>query len=100
VLLSRATDNLGVGIDGLLGLIDYSAYGSVWLEVTPGSDKPVFVGIARARDVDAYLSGTSRDVVADVDFSPFRVDYDREPGKGRPTTPASQLPWLTAVGWA
>ena len=92
-----ATQNLDVGIDGPLGLIDDSAYGSVRLEVTPGSDKPVFVGIARTRDVDAYLNGTSRDVVADVDFSPFRVDYDREPGKGRPATPASQRLWAASA---
>jgi len=92
-----ATDNLDVGLDAPLGLIDDSAYGSVRVKVTPGSDKPVFVGIARTRDVDAYLRATSRDVVTDLDFSPFRVDYDREPGKGRPARPASQHFWAASA---
>jgi hypothetical protein len=92
-----ATDNLDVGLDGPLGLIDHSAYGSVRLKVTPGSDKPVFIGIARSRDVDAYLGRTSRDVVADLDFSPFRVDYDRAPGEARPSTPDSQHFWAASA---
>jgi hypothetical protein len=92
-----ATDNLDVGPDGPVGLIDHRAYGSLRLKVTPGADKPVFVGIARTRDVNAYLSSTSRDVVTDVDFSPFRVDYDRQAGKGRPAPPASQRIWAASA---
>jgi hypothetical protein len=92
-----ATDDLDAGLDGSLGLIDHDAYGSVRLRVTPGSEKPVFIGIARTRDVDAYLGGTSRDVVADLDFSPFRVDYDREPGTRRPARPAAQHFWTASA---
>ena len=92
-----ATENLDVGLDGPLDLIDRSAYGSVRLTVTPSSDKPVFIGIARSRDVDAYLARTSRDLVADLDLSPFRVEYDREPGNGRPVTPDPQHFWAASA---
>jgi hypothetical protein len=36
-------------------------------------------------------------VVADLDFSPFRVDYDRAPGKGHPAAPASQHFWAASA---
>ena len=35
--------------------------------------------------------------MTDVDFSPFRVDYDRERGKGRPAAPASQDFWAASA---
>ncbi len=47
--------------------------GDIRIVVQPGPDKPVFVGIARARDVSAHLSGTPHAAVGDVSQSPFHA---------------------------
>src|SRR5262245_43117908 len=60
---------------------------------------PVFVGIARRSDVQAYLAGVDRDEIENVDFFPFDVSYDRFPGRRVPAPPASQDFWV-ATGTA
>lgn len=91
-----ATENLDMDLDGPAGLLDEDAYGSLRIKVAPRSQQPVFVGIARTRDVDAYLRGTAHDLVRDVDFSPFRVDYDRRAGDRRPAAPATKAFWAAS----
>ncbi|CAA9545880.1 MAG: hypothetical protein AVDCRST_MAG79-2294, partial [uncultured Thermoleophilia bacterium] len=54
------------------------------------ADDDVFVGVARTPDVEAYLSGASYDTVREVDYEPFRVEYDRVDGTAAPTPPAAQ----------
>lgn len=57
-----------------------------------GSD--VFVGIARAADVDRYLAGAEIDRVTDVEVAPFELAKRRE-GRGAVTQgPASQDFWV------
>jgi hypothetical protein len=50
------------------------------------SERPVFVGIGPAADVDRYLDGVAHDVVTDFDLEP---DYSRQRG-GRPSSPPSE----------
>ena len=64
-----------------------------WLEdelgtvkVTAEGERPVFVGIGPAGEVEPYLDGVSQSLVDDVDFDPFRVDYVQEAG-GPPSAP-------------
>jgi hypothetical protein len=90
------TENLDMDLDGPAGLLDEDVYGSLRIQVAPRSEQPVFVGIARTRDVDAYLRGSAHDVIRDVDFSPFRVDYDRRAGKRRPEAPATKDFWAAS----
>jgi hypothetical protein len=88
-----ATDNLDLNLDGLGGVIDKDRYGTVRVQVDPRTDKPVFVGIAPTRDVDRYLRGTSHELVTDVSYSPFDVDYQAQPGTSLPLVPAAQHFW-------
>src|SRR3954453_14455376 len=74
------------------------------LEDLPGSaaslpirpEGPVFVGVAKRSDVQAYLAGVDRDEIEDVDFYPFKVSYDRFPGRRAPAAPAGRDIWVAS----
>jgi hypothetical protein len=71
--------------------------GKIRIEALPAGSAPIFVGIGHKDDVDAYLAGVGRDVVTDVDFDPFHVSYDRQPGARSPKPPASQTFWVASA---
>jgi hypothetical protein len=87
-----ATDDLDVDTDAPKWLED--DLGRIRLRAESHTGKPVFVGIARTRDVDAYLRGTAHATVTDVDYDPFRASYRTEPGAGRPAAPSSRRFWV------
>jgi hypothetical protein len=55
--------------------------------------KEVFVGLARASDVEAYLAVSEYDVLTQVSYWPFEVKYERHPGSVAPAPPSSQTFW-------
>ncbi|MEY2458613.1 MAG: hypothetical protein QOG30_443 [Acidimicrobiaceae bacterium] len=57
---------------------------------------PVFVGVARTSDVDAYLAGVAHDVVVDFDTDPFAVDYRSANGDRQPARPGTQTFWAAS----
>lgn len=74
---------------------------TVRLRVRRTDDAPVFVGIARADDVDRYLADVAHDRVDNLRTDPFRVDYTRLPGTREPaTTPARQAFWVARAAGA
>ena len=87
--------DLFIDTDGAGWFLDRNRYGEIRLEVSSG--KPVFVGIARSRDVAAYLRGTQHDLVRDVSYSPFDADYRRVAGDERPPRPAAQGFWAASA---
>jgi hypothetical protein len=90
-----ATDDLDVDSD-VPGLIDEgSALGHVRVKATSRDGKPIFVGIAPTKDVDAYLQGTGHATVTDVDYSPFRATYSTHGGEA-PAPPAAQRFWTAS----
>jgi hypothetical protein len=64
------------------------------LRVKATSDKPLFVGVAKQKDVDRYLAGVRHSTVEDVNFGPFEVDYSSQPGAKAPNRPGQQTFWL------
>ena len=82
-----ATDDLDV--DGVPG-----ALGKVRVNVNSANGKPVFAGIARTRDVDAYLLGTAHTTLTDVDVDPFEPSYRTRRLRARPRRPADQRFWV------
>ena len=64
------------------------------MNVKSANGKPVFAGIARTRDVDAYLLGSAHTTLTDVDVDPFEPKYERAPGTGTPARPADQRFWV------
>jgi hypothetical protein len=65
-----------------------------------GADRPVFVGIGPADDVESYLDGVSRSLVDDVDYHPFRADYDQEPGGAPAVAPGDNDFWVASSSGA
>ena len=92
-----STDNLDIDLDGADWILSRDRFGKVRLSVEPNSSKPVFVGIARTSDVSRYLSGTSHEMVDDVDFSPFSADYRRLEGEAKPDAPTNHRFWTASA---
>ena len=90
-----ATQNLDIDTDEAGWFLDRDRYGEIRLEIS--SREPVFVGIARSRDVAGYLRGTQHDLVSDVSYSPFDADYRRVAGDDRPQKPAGQDFWAASA---
>ena len=90
-----ATDDLD--IDGAGWLVDNDVLGKIRLRVDSNHDKPVFVGIARSKDVDAYLSGSAYAELTDVEYSPFEPSYRDHAGAQSPGAPAGQDIWAAST---
>jgi hypothetical protein len=86
-----ATDQVTIGAHAPKWLI-----GKARLEIG-SAGKPVFVGIARKRDVDAYLAGVSHTLATDLDPRPFHVTYVARPGTAAPGRPADQPFWAATT---
>jgi hypothetical protein len=63
--------------------------------------RPLFIGIARKRDVDRYLAGVAHSEVVDVDGGPFGTSYRpsyRARSGGKPATPPGRATfWVARV---
>jgi len=92
-----ATENLDVDLDGPEGLLDGGTLGKLRIEAASNGGKPVFVGIARTSEVEDYLRGSAHDIVTDVEFSPFHVDYSTQAGARTPAPPAQQGFWAAST---
>jgi hypothetical protein len=87
------TENLDLDLGGAEDVVGSSKYGKVRLHATSRAGKDVFVGIARTSDVSSYLRGTAHATVTDLDYDPFKADYDTTGGARRAEPPASQRIW-------
>jgi hypothetical protein len=94
-----ASESLDVDLDGAEWLMDREDFGDVRLEVAPGTDEPVFVGIAPTDQVSRYLSGAAHTSVSDADSWPFEVSYDERTvaGDRKPAPPGEQQIWAASA---
>jgi hypothetical protein len=93
------SDELDFGTDTPDWLFRKGRLGAVRVTATGTARKPIFVGVARTSQLDAYLRGVARDEIADFEVRPFSVNSTRRPGAATPATPTSQSFWAaTAVG--
>lgn len=72
--------------DGLLG--------SVRIRMTPDGERPLFVGIASAADVDRYLRGVRYAEVTEI--SDGHGSYVLMSGSGKPADPVRQEIWVAS----
>jgi hypothetical protein len=87
------TQNLEVGAGAPGVLLKADRYGTIRLETMAKGGKPLFIGVARTRDVDSYLNGSAHSVVSDIDYAPFRARYDQLEGARPPGPPGEQRIW-------
>src|SRR3954467_1980143 len=69
--------------------------GKVRLDVS--GDKPLFVGIAPKKTVDAYLARVQHTEATQLDLDPFKVTYVDHPGTVNPGRPAGEPFWAAKV---
>ena len=94
-----ATKNLDVAASGAGDVLETTGFATVRIRARSASGRPMFVGIARAADVDRYLSGVAHDEITEIDHDPFTVDYRRRDGQKRAHPPAEERFWVaTATG--
>jgi hypothetical protein len=74
-------------VDDLIGTV----------RITSDSERPVFVGIAPAREADAYLGDVRRAVVVDFNINP---DYSPRPGGAPSSPPVEQTFWVVSTSGA
>lgn len=86
--------DIGVDVSGPDEAYARDLLGTVRIRAT-GADpaRPLFVGIAPTRDVDAYLRGVGHNDVRDIDVDPVRVDYTEHAGGAPAAVPAEQTFW-------
>lgn len=86
-----STETLDVG--GMTGALE-DRLGRLRITATSTfAAKPVFIGIARAQDVDRYLARVEHDELRDVESDPFSIDY-RRLGAGAPQAlPTTRSIW-------
>jgi hypothetical protein len=104
---SYALSTESLNVRGITGALEA---GLLRLRIAATSNdarKPLFIGIARTKDVDRYLARVEHDELRDIRFDPFKIDY-RRLGTGAPTAlPSEQTLWQTSahgtgtqtIGW-
>ena len=87
--------NAVVSDEGDLGGTGFLPNGDPTLKVSvKDSDKPVFVGIGPAEDVDRYLAGAKVQTVSDFDLWPFQLDTSTKKGDRQPGSPSDETFWV------
>jgi hypothetical protein len=76
------------------GPVDLGDLATVRLRAEATDDGAVFVGIARQRDVDAYLAGVGHAEIDRIRLDPFAVQYRYQPGGPPPGPPQRQDIWV------
>jgi hypothetical protein len=95
-----ASDNLDVNLGAPGWVVNDDRFGRIRLQATSRTGHPIFVGVARTRDVSPYLAGTAYTSVRDVDFGPFQsfhVKYRDHGGTGQPAAPAQEGFWVASA---
>ena len=67
------------------------------ITATSSAGKSLFIGVARQRDIDAYLANVSRSQIRNLEYGPFAVDYTNRAGTAAPALPGSRSIWAAST---
>lgn len=59
--------------------------------------KQIFIGVAEASDLNAYLNDVKYDEITEFSIYPYRVSYLAHQGDSQPTAPTSETFWRASV---
>jgi len=104
---SYAVTHDGVDVHNLPEWADGGELARVRVAATSDTGRPLFVGIARERDVDAYLANVAHANLNDYGVAESKQEYDPVSGTATPLRPVSQDIWAasatgsgpTAITW-
>ena len=94
---AMTSESIDIDLNEADWLVDSGDFGKVRLDVSPQTGKPVFVGIAAAADVNAYLRHVAHTRVTDIDWPQFEATYSPQDGERRPAAPAGQDIWKASA---
>src|SRR3954470_15094686 len=81
-------------------VVSSDRYGTIRVSAASRAGKPVFVGVARTRDVDAYLRDVAHSELTDFEVDPFRATYAGHGGSRAPGAPGAQRIWAARADGA
>jgi hypothetical protein len=104
---SYAVTHDGVDVGNLPDWANDGKLARLRIAATSETGRPLFIGIAREHDADAYLANVSHANLHDFDVADSKQKYDPVSGTAAPLRPASQGIWAasatgsgsTAVKW-
>jgi hypothetical protein len=91
------SDTLDIGNDAPDWIFSKGRLGTVRVTATSSGSEPIFVGVARASQVDTYFQGVAHDEIKDFDLDPFSVTSTRHAGAAIPAAPAAQRIWTKSA---
>jgi hypothetical protein len=94
---SYAVTQDGVNIDHLPGWANNGKLARLRIAATSDTGRPIFIGIARERDADAYLANVAHANLDDFEESDSTQTYDVVGGTAKPKRPASQSIWVASA---
>jgi hypothetical protein len=94
---SYAVTHDGVKVDNLPGWADDGNLAKIRIAAASDTGRPLFVGIARERDADAYLANVAHANLDDYGVAESKQEYDLVGGTAMPLRPASQDIWVASA---
>jgi hypothetical protein len=94
---SYAVTHDGVKVHHLPEWADGGDLAKIRVAATSDTGRPLFVGIARERDADAYLANVSHANLDDYGVADSKQEYDLVRGTATPLRPASQNIWVASA---
>jgi hypothetical protein len=94
---SYAVTQDGVSVHHLPGFADNGKLLRVRIDVRSETGRPLFVGVARDRDVAAYLANVSHSKLRDYTVATSDQEYDSFAGAKRPIPPVTARIWSVST---
>jgi hypothetical protein len=94
---SYAVTHDGATVKNLPGWADDGNLAKIRIAAASDTGRPVFVGIARERDADAYLANVAHANLDDYGAAESKQEYDLVSGAAVPLRPASQDIWVASA---
>jgi hypothetical protein len=94
---SFAVTHEGVDVQHLPAFLDDGKLVRISIDARSETGRPLFIGVARERDVETYLANVAHSNLRDYNVATSDEEYDSVDGTARPTPPASEHIWVAST---